>query len=105
MAQRRMVVIIDTLPAGGLYRKFGTAPALPLPARIRNRVYPISALLVGRSRINPTSAERVGVRGRPPILSVATRGDAPSPGIPRYARNSGLSPQAGRGEERKTHPG
>src|SRR5438093_12139722 len=37
---------------------------LPLPACIRNRVYPISAILIGRSRINPTSAERVGVRGR-----------------------------------------
>jgi len=37
--------------------------ALPLPACNRTRVYPSSVIISGRSRIYPTSAERVGVRG------------------------------------------
>jgi len=65
--------------------------ALPLPACNRTRVYPSSVTISGRSRINPTSAERVGVRGtrircarsapHPISLVVAASGPLPACGV------------------------
>src|SRR5262245_57966968 len=64
----RLVVVADAADVFErsprlLHGRCGRLGALPLPACIRTRVYPSSVTITGRSRIYPTSAERVGVRG------------------------------------------
>src|SRR5262249_40172494 len=89
----------------GSRRRLG---ARPLPACIRTRVYPSSVIISGRSRIYPTSAERVGVRGALGTLWLPLTRRAPRRsrcvriGV-LSAKNAGgrpamLSPQAGRGD-------